>query len=197
MPHLTGSFAEFPDLDKIPPGDIAGWLKNKPESHVLINFFGNRLLYPQTIAQNQKDLEIDFAILREALKQRPDTVYDPKSSRILLPESYIDRFPPLARLAGAVVEALNPKGITQIYIKDNKTVKLAGTVIRPLEIEDLAKTGSSVRFEVSGVAGVLKLNSLNISQIDGTGQKIKIAEKEYIVSGGILGVIIDLRINSR
>ena len=195
MPHLTGFFAEFPDLDKIPPGDIAGWLKNKPESHVLINFFGNRLLYPQTIAQNQKDLEMDFAILREALKQKPEVVYDPKSSRILLPELYIDRFP-LARLAGAVVEALSPDGITQIYVKDNKTVKLAGTLIRPHEIEDLAKAGSSVKIEVGGVAGVLKINSLNISQIEGSGQKIKIADKEYIVNGGILGIIIDLRINS-
>lgn len=192
MPHLTGFFAEFPDLDKVNEGDIASWIKSKPESHVLLNFFGNRILYPQTIAQNAEDLEIDFAILREAVKQKPDVVYDFKSNRILLPQLYLDRFPPLPRLAGAIIEALSPRGVTKIYLKDKMAVKLCGTLICPPDLEKVSQSGS-VKIEVNGVAGSLKLNTLSISKISGKEVKIKIADKDYSVNGGVLGVIIDLR----
>lgn len=193
MPHLTGFFAEFPDLDKVAPEDLASWLKNKPESHTLVNFFGNRLLYPQTIAQNPEELEIDFAILREAVKQKPDLVYDPKNAKLYLPQLFLERFPPLSRLAGAIIEALNPGGVTQIYIKDKAVVKIAGTLISPPDVEKLPQDKNGIKIEVNGVAGNLKLDTLSISNIPQLEVNVKIGDKNYNVAGGILGVIIDLR----
>lgn len=195
MPHLTRVFEEFPDLDKVTPGEISSWLRSKPETHVLVNFFGNRLLYPQTIATNHEELEIDFAILREGIKQKPDLVYDAKGNKIFLPQLFLDRFPSLPRLAGSIIEALNPKGEVQIYIKDKSTVKIAGTLISPEDIELLAKY-KSVKVEVNGVLSTLDTNTLSISPINQAEVKIKIGDKSYKVIGGVLGIIIDLRLKS-
>lgn len=196
MPHLTGVFEEFPDLDKVTPGEISSWLRSKPETHVLVNFFGNRLLYPQTIATNHEELEIDFAILREGIKQKPDLVYDAKGNKVFLPQLFLDRFPSLPRLAGAIIEALNPKGEVQIYIKDKSTVKIAGTLISPTDIEQLSKDKKTVKIEVNGVLSTLNINTLSISPINQAEVKIKIGDKSYKVIGGVLGIIIDLRLKS-
>lgn len=196
MPHLTGFFAEFSDLDRVTSNDISSWLKGKPDSHVIVNFFGNRLLYPQTIALNSAELEMDFAILREAVKQKPDLVYDSKNSKLFLQQSLLERFPPVSRLAGAIIEAINPVGVTKIYIKGEGVVKPAGTLISPPDIEKLPQDKNGVKIEVNGVEGHLKLNTLSISAISQTEAKIKIGSKNYDVTGGILGVIIDLRIKT-
>ena len=196
MPHLTGVFEEFPDLDKVTPGEISSWLRSKPETHVLVNFFGNRLLYPQTIALNPIESEIDFAILREGIKQKPGLVYDAQSNKIFIPQSFLNRFPPLTRLVGAVIEALSPKGEIQIYIKDKTTVKIAGTLISPTDIDQLAKDAKSLKIEVNGVESILNFNTLSISPINRPEIVVKIGNKSYKVIGGELGIIIDLRLKS-
>lgn len=194
MPHLSGVFEEFPDLDKVSPLQIVSWLKNKSEMHTLANFFGNRLLYPQTIALNQSEIDIDLAILREAIKQKPASVSDFQINKLYIPQDYVYRFPPLPRLAGALIEAINPKGIYQIYIKNKNQLKLVGTLISPADIEKLALDKKEINVAVNGIEGKLRVNTISISQIKSSEVRIVIGSNDYKVNGGELGVIIDLRV---
>ncbi len=196
MPHLTGVFEEFPELDKVTIAQIASWLTNKPENHTLSNFFGNRLLYPQTVAVNELDLEIDLAILREAIKQKPAIVSEPQKNKLFIPENMVTRFPPLSRLAGVLIEALSPKGISQIYIKDRNQVKLVGTLVSPSDLSKILKDKKIVKVLVDGVESRLNVDTISISPIASPEVKIKIEDTEYKVFGGELGVIIDLRLSS-
>ncbi len=194
MPHLTGVFEEFPDLDRISSNDLKVWIREKIEEHSLVNLLGNRILYPQTVASSRMELEVDFAILREGLKQRPTLVYEPQTSKIFIPETFIQRFPTLQRLAGIIIEAISPKGVIQIYIKGESSVKLVGTLISPPDDKKLDAKESKVKVVVDGVEGFLNLNSLSISSVISPLIKIKLGVVDYSVSGGELGVIIDLRV---
>lgn len=195
MPHLTGVFEQFPDLDKVLAQNLLSWMQVKIDKHSLVNILGNRILYPQTIAVNKSELEIDLAILREAVKQKPALVYEPQTNRLYIPELFLQRFPPLVRLAGVIIEAISPKGLIQIYLKSKKA-KLIGSLISPIDVNKLVSEQRQVKIVVDGVEGTLNPNTLSISRITDSQVKIKISNKDYIVSGGELGVIIDLRINS-
>lgn len=196
MPHLSGVFEQFPDLDKVSPLDLSAWLHIRVDEHNLANILGNRIIYPQTVSVTKLDLEIDLAILRVALKQRPALVYEPQTSKIYIPELFLSRFPPLTRLAGVITEAINPTGVIQIYIKDKNKVKLVGTLISPPDIAKIGKDKEKIKIIVDGVEGTLAPNSFSISQISAPQIKIKIENTQYTVSGGELGVIIDLRVKS-
>lgn len=193
MPHLTGVFEEFPDLEKTPPAKIAAWIKTKLDSHFLTNFLGNRLLYPQTIPINEEELEIDLAILREGIKLKPTLVLDFQTNKLVFPQSLTERFPPLTRLAGAVIESLAVSGVSQIYIKDKTKLKLVGTLISPPDINKIFEKENAVKVIVDGIESVLNVNTISVSEIASPEVIIKIADTEYKVPGGELGVVIDLR----
>lgn len=195
MPHLTGVFEQFPDLDKVPGQNLLSWMQVKVDKHALVNILGNRILYPQTIAINKSEMEIDLAILREAVKQKPALVYEPQTNKLYIPELFLQRFPPPVRLAGVIIEAISPKGLIQIYLKSKKA-KLIGSLISPVDVNKLVSEQKKVKIVVDGVEGTLNPDTLSISRITDSQVKIKIGNKDYIVSGGELGVIIDLRINS-
>lgn len=194
MSHLTGVFDQFPELDKVLPQNLLQWLSVKEDLHFLANFLGNRVLYPQTIPLNKQELEIDFAILREAIKQKPMLFYEPQANKILIPEQFLQRFPPLSKLAGAVIEAINPKGVIQIFVKSQKKLELVGSLISPMDYK-LDVKESKAKIIVEGVETILNLNTLYISQTTSPEVKIKIGEADYKASGGKLGVIIDLRVS--
>lgn len=195
MPHLSGVFEQFPDLDKVSPQNLSSWLRIKIDKHDLVNILGNRILYPQTISINKSELEMDLAILREGLKQKPALVYEAQTNKLYIPETFLARLPPLARLAGVIIEAINPKGVIQIFLRGQNKVKLIGSLISPPDVEKLVSDKPKVRINVDGVEGTLNPGSLSISQIEAPQIKIKIEDKDYTVSGGELGVIIDMRVN--
>lgn len=195
MPHLTGVFEQFPELDKVSSLNLLQWLNIKQDTHALSNILGNRILYPQTIALSESELEVDFAILREAVKQRPMLFYEPQLNRLLIPELFMQRFPPLAKLAGAIIEAISPKGVIQIYSKDKKGLTLVGSLISPVDIKSLKTENSKTKIIVDGVETELNLNTLYISQTPLPEVKIKIGNLDLKAQGGKLGVIIDLRVN--
>ncbi|MBI2039741.1 hypothetical protein HYT18_01585 [Candidatus Microgenomates bacterium] len=68
MPKLSGLFDSFDNLDQIPIENIARWIKTPMQPHQMENYLANRILYPQTIAVSQLDMQIDLAILREAVR---------------------------------------------------------------------------------------------------------------------------------
>ncbi len=193
MPHLSGVFEEFPDLDKVSSQDLSVWLKNKPDPDILMNFLGNRILYPQTIPLSKSELEIDLAILRQAVKLKPALVYDPQRNKLFLPQSFIQRFPNITRLAGVIVQAISPKGVNQIYIKNENQVRFAGTVISPVDPSKLPNENQKVKIAINGVESILRLNTLSVSQISQANINVSIGNQDIKVSGGEIGIIIDLR----
>lgn len=193
MPHLSGIFEEFGDLDKVSVEEIAKWLSQKYEVHFLVNFLGNRIIYPQAIPLTQKELEIDLAILREAIKLKPSLVYEPQTNKILLPKAFVDRFPSVVNVAKSIVEGLNPKGVHNIFLKDNGQQRLVGSVISPLNPQKLSLDENSVIFTGLAVRRPLPLNSVSVIPTPAAEARIVLGDEEYKVPGGEVGIIIDLR----
>lgn len=193
MPHLSGVFDEFADLDKVPIDEISTWLNIKPEIHFLINFLGNRILYPQVVPLTSKDLEVDLAILRAAIKLKPSMVYEPQTNRILIPKLLSDRFPKIKDLVKVIIEGINPKGVHNIFRKSDKEYQLVGSVISPLSPQKLSKDERTVIFTGLAIQKALPLNAVSILDTPAPEAKINLGGEEYSAAGGEAGIFIDLR----
>lgn len=68
MPVLPGLFDSFDNLDYIRTEDIAKWLKPTPPLTYIENYVAQRILFPQTIPITKSDMDIELAILREAVR---------------------------------------------------------------------------------------------------------------------------------
>lgn len=193
MPHLSGVFDEFADLDKVPIDEISAWLNIKPEIHFLINFLGNRILYPQVVPLTSKDLEVDLAILRAAIKLKPSLVYEPQTNRILIPKLLSDRFPKIKDLVKVIIEGINPKGVHNIFSKSDKEYQLVGSVISPLSPQKLSKDEKTVIFTGLAIQKALPLNAVSILDTPAPEAKVNLGGEEFNAAGGEAGIFIDLR----
>ncbi|EKD91215.1 MAG: hypothetical protein ACD_30C00039G0022 [uncultured bacterium] len=191
MPRLSGVFDIFADLERIPISDIASWLKQRGDLHTLQNSIGNRLLYPQVVPLTKEDLNIDLAILREAVFRQPEKIYSPKEQKIVIPENFLTRFPPLINLVIALLQALNPQGITTLNIKNIGVTKLIGSSVAP----PFNGVVDNLSLEVNGTnIGQLKPGGVMLFPYKDKHLRIKIGQSlEGIAPGGDLGLIIDLR----
>ncbi len=191
MPKLSGIFDIFSGIEKIPISDIASWLKQKGDPHILQNEIGNRILYPQIVPITKQDLNIDLAILREVVFRQPDKIYSVKDQKIVIPEEFIYRLPPLINLVIALLQALNPQGVTTIYIKSAGVLKLVGSAVAPPFTGDK----ENLSLEVNGVnAGPLRSGGVMLFPFKDKHLRIKIGKEfENTAPGGELGLIIDLR----
>lgn len=196
MPHLSGVFEQFGDLDKVSIDEIAKWVSQKYEIHFLTNYLGNRILYPQAIPLTLKELEIDLAILREAIKLKPSLVYEPQTNKILIPKAIAERFPPIVNTAKAVVEGLNPKGVHSIYIYDKGSQRLVGSVISPLSPQKLSKDERNVVLSGMAIRRALPLNSVTVMPTPASEVTIVLGDEEFKASGGEVGIIVDLRMGN-
>ncbi len=193
MPHLSGVFDEFADLDKVPVEEVLKWLSEKPEIHFLTNYIGNRILYPQTIPLTHKELEIDLAILRAAIKLKPSLVYDPQTNKIIIPKVFAERFPPLSKIARAVIDGLSPKGLHNIFVKEANQHRLIGSVISPLNPQKLSSDEKTVVFTGNAIRKALPLNAVSVIEAPASEVKMMLGGEEFTAAGGDAGIIIDLR----
>lgn len=166
MPKLTGLFDSFDNLDAISPEMIASWLKPVPPLAQLENYLANRILYPQTLPQTPSDIQIDLAILREALKRNgPDASLSKPNAllggnpflnitlrKLLIPQEFLNFVPDLAVLTFAFIDALLLGRKNDDWFEDVWTVVLTG------ETEEVAGSLIIPRFE--GSRGVLNFNLL-------------------------------------
>lgn len=190
MPKLTGAFELFDNLDKILPDTLNNWLKNREEPHYLQNFLGNRLLYPQTIPTTKREIDLDFALLGEAVKMNKQHFFDEAQKRIIIPEVFLSRFPNLQRLGVVMVEAVSPEGESTIYLKQPNNLQFLGTVVAPTLLTSDGPLQITINSKVSKVA----LGSLVVFPITEPSVKVKVdALAEIEVAFGELGLIIDLR----
>lgn len=194
MPHLSGVFDEFGDLDKVSIEEIEKWLSQKMEEHAITNFLGNRILYPQAIPLTHEELDVDLAILREAIKLKPSLVYEPQTNKIVISRSFIERFPPASKVARAVIEGLEPKGLHNIFIRDKGGQSLIGSVISPLNPQKLSTDEKTVMFTGLAIRKALPLNAVSFIPTPASDVKIMLGGEEFRVSGGEAGIIIDLRL---
>lgn len=194
MPHLSGVFDEFPDLEKVSATQLLAWMTQKPELHFLVNFLGNRVLYPQAVPLTSKELEIDLAILRAAIKIKPGLFFQPQTNKIIIPRMFAQRFPPIGNIVRAIIEGINPKGVHIIYVKDSNKIKVVGSVISPLNPQKLSMNESTVLFSAGNIKKQIPMNAISIVQLSVADTKVELGPEEYKVIGGEMGVIVDLRL---
>lgn len=193
MPHLSGVFDEFPDLDKVSIDEILSWISQKPEIHFLVNFLGNRIFYPQAVPLTRNELELDLAILRVAIKLKPSLVYEPQTNKIIIPKLFVDRFPPLTAVAQAIIEGVTPKGVHNIFVKDRNQYRLVGSVISPLSPQKLCKDENSVIFTGLAIQKALPLRVISLVETPVSEVTVRLGDEEFKAAGGEVGVFIDLR----
>lgn len=200
MSKLSGIFEIFPNLDELSPDKILVDLKSPPSEITLENFLANRILYPQAVPVNPEDLDLDLAILREALKIAPSKkFYDEQNKKIYIPENFLARFPDIKKLAFCFVEGLQPQDMVQLIIVGTTHKELLGSFI-PLKFED--KKGR-VDLDIEGIKLTIsagKLIQVPCSplhchiQFKGKGVRLHgKSEGVFEASGGRLGLLIDGR----
>lgn len=181
------------NLDRIPIGDIARWVKLKQVKPVE-NFIGNRILYPQTVSTTQQELEVDFAIMRESLKINYGIFLNSVSNKLVLNSSFISRFPPLNRFIKVLAESIQLSETTTVFVRNRVGVVPAGTIINIRKMPNYDKLLSK-GFDVQVDGKIVKadLGKINILPLKEHHIRIKIGGVEKIVTGGEIGLILDFR----
>lgn len=223
MPTSIGLFDSFDNLDQISPGAIAAWLKPTPSLNLLENYLANKILYPQTLPLTKQDMQIDLAILREALKMskiltEPTNVPQRNAflggnpflnitlRKILIPTRFLQFVPDLASLTTVFIDALLLKRSKEDWFEDIWTVVLAanideivGSVILP-QFED--KNGV---FSCTLVGKTYEIHPGDIKILPCSKDRCEIGyklhrgkilgkqESAIEVYGGKLGLVIDGR----
>ncbi len=201
MPAVKGLFDYSLRFEGIEVEDLQKWLRTPEDRTILENRLGNRILYSQTIPQNQKDLLFDFAIIRKIIEQNQARLYNKNLKRIDIPEAFCEHFPDLQKLAGVFIDAISPGGITTFSIKLNQFGrKQIGTYIRPENLQ----AGGLLIISVKNQQYQIKTGNLVVipvpqSRVDitFTSTTAKLTGKKILsiqVVGGPLGLIVDARI---
>lgn len=187
------------NLEGVSISGVMKWLNKPYDDRLIQNKVGNRIIYPQVVAIDPEDMEIDLAILRERLKIDPNLFYRPLTHRIIIPENFIQKYPDLGKLAWAFVDAFRPVGITALTLQSaGGTSRNLGSVIHPQMINPLGMVELSVKGKKYTTNGGLLTIPANFSKVDiqfhselGTllGEKTIVAE----VPGGLVGIILDAR----
>lgn len=193
MSKLTGPLDLFEKLDELSVSNISRFIHHKADMRSLKNYLGNRILYPQTVAINTQELEIDLAILKESIAKNPEIIYKQSSNQITIPASFISRFPPTNRLLATIIQALNISSqVTEIYVEEGQSRIFSGSVFAPLLTLPIGQ--SLIMVEINGQPNSIKTGSVGVFPV--SDAKIKLKSSlfgEAEVKGGNLGVIIDLR----
>lgn len=205
-----GLFDRFDNLDTIRPEAIAFWLKPVPQLSKLENYLANRILYPQTLPQTEADMQIDLAILREALKMTSLLDHSPFFNitlrKLLIPEGFLESVPSLAILAHAFIDAFLKDRKKEDLFEDlwtivltNDTDEIVGSVILP---RFDGKEGL-MNLKILGKDYEIKQGSLMVIPCDKdrceityklhSGKVLGKNESNIEVYGGKLGVMVDGR----
>lgn len=190
MPALNLVFARFNCLSEISTERILHSLKAKIGIHYLQNFIANRLLYPQAMPATLLDFEIDRSILREVLRLQPAllTEGEKNSSKIVIPQEFIERFVGIKPIVLAWINALSPKGIMPIFIKDQSKLQMVGSIYSPEKL-----TGEKINFFLNdkkyelhiGKVYLFPVNSKITAQIE-NGETVELR-------GGEFGIVLNLK----
>lgn len=204
MSKLAGIFEYFSDIDQIAVEDIQRWLKSPLSSINLQNAVANRLLYTQTLPVSKEDLDLDLAILREAIRR--NIHYFISSKQLVIPSQFLGRIPELPQVVLAFIDAYKyssiPKQrIISIVLKDEAKQDAVGSCvfIQFQNNKGIAQVGldqEKIRDVKAGSLVIMPCNknrcTLKFDIKEGSLLTLKTGALD--VNGGILGVFIDGRL---
>lgn len=220
MPKLPGLFDSFDNLDQITPEEIASWLKPVPDYQLLENYLANKILYSQTRPISERDMQIDLAVLREALKKNSPRPEAQKTNsllgdnpfinttlrKILIPAKFLNFVPNFLSLVQVFIDAFLLNRKRQDYFQDLWTIVLTG------DIDEVI--GSILLPQFEGGTGVMnfKIQNKNYEIRQGDlvlipcpkgrceiayklqkGKLLGREENAFEVYGGRLGLVVDGR----
>lgn len=214
-----GLFDSFDNLDRVTSEAIAAWLKNPPQFSQLENYLANKILYPQTFPISAAQMQIDLAILREALKINGPKVSNKTNPllgdnpflnitlrKILIPERFLNFIPDLISLTWAFIDALLLNRRKSDWFEDIWTIvltddsdEIVGSVVLPqFEGNKGVMEISVLKRKYKILAGGLTVlpcskNRCEIVYKLQNGHILGKAEDAIEVSGGKLGLFIDGR----
>lgn len=190
MPKLSGIFSQFNNLHQLKAEEISFSLKNKLDLHLVENFIGNKVLYPQTIPTTKQDLEIEFLVLQEALKNEPSTIYDPNQRKLILNQEFFSRFMPTEKLIATLIDGLGIKDVVKIYFQVGTTVSLVGSIV---PLQSFLKQGE-FNVLINNQKVNLPLGDIKILAYTDHHNRFKLNnQNEIVIPGGNLGLALDLR----
>ena len=204
MPRVSGIFDQFENLDQITIEDITKWLIRPPDPTTILNYIGNRILYPQTVSVSISDLHLDLALLREALKGKKG-FFSLATKKITIPEIFSTRIPDLSQLTWAFIDAYlldiskkTEPEVWSVVLKGEQNEEVIGSVITPR-----FQKGGRIEINLKGKLVEIKQGGLKVipclenCQIKFQFQRGKMLDKTQgttEVSGGRLGLVVDGRI---
>ncbi|MBI2011779.1 hypothetical protein HYS91_03350 [Candidatus Daviesbacteria bacterium] len=189
MSKLTGVFDLFKNLDKISIEDVNANLTIKQSPEFLQNYIANRVIYPQTIPSKVLEMDIDLIFLKEVVKLNKDKFIDQKNKRILIPEIFFLRFTPAPKMVMAILDGLNVKDIYLIVKKGSSATKTLGTYIAGINF-----TAKALQVSVEGYKRKISIGKAYLFPVNKADVKVMgLKDKQLNVSGGELGIILDLR----
>lgn len=219
MPKLSGLFESFDNLDNINIESLASWLKHPPAPIQLENYLANKILYPQILPLTESEMQIDLAILREALKLNgPKTEISEGSllgdnpflnitlRKIIIPEGYLNNIPNLVELTWAFIDGLLLNRRKEDWFEDLWTVELSNDtneVVGSVLMPQFEGDGDNLALNLQGKNYQIKAGSLTvipclkdrcqISYKFTAGKFLGKRENAIEVYGGQLGLMIDGR----
>ncbi|TSC86887.1 MAG: Uncharacterized protein G01um10147_762 [Microgenomates group bacterium Gr01-1014_7] len=219
MPKLSGLFDSFDNLDQIDINNLISWLKPAPNPIQLENYLANKILYPQSLPLTPTDMQIDLAILREALRlngPKPTEKGGPLLGdnpflnialrKILIPCRFERFVPNMPVLTWVFVDGLLLNRKKQDLFEDLWTVVLTddtdevvGSVVTPQfggsgDTLDMNVLGKNVRIQAGSLTVVpCPKKRCEISYKFTNGKLLGKKEAALEVYGGRLGLLIDGR----
>jgi hypothetical protein len=191
MTALTGIFATLPGIENIPPEGVQKWVKNRLGDHAIENYVANRITYPQTIAISIEEKQIDQAIIQEYIARNPALFYNPLTHKLNIPQGITHYIQPVQDLMLILSSLLKLSQITPVFISDGNSVKVAGSIIVP----NPQTSEPKINVSFNGKMQTLEKGKFYHFPLADQHMKLKIGnENEIMISGGTLGVSIDLRI---
>lgn len=178
--------------------NVLKWLNKSDAGVILQNKVSNRLLYSQVVAENEEEMEIDLAILRERLKLRHQEYLRAVSRRILIPEKLTQKYPNIVKLILAFIDAFQPIGLTTLTLESTAGgYKDLGTLIRPnlLPGAEVELTITGKKFKVLRKIVIIPSPS-NKVDIEFRANRGELLGQHHLiteVAGGLIGVILDAR----
>ncbi|MDO8573769.1 MAG: hypothetical protein Q7R77_03395 [Candidatus Daviesbacteria bacterium] len=215
MPIQTGLFDSFDNLDNISAESLIPWLKPVPELKRIENYLANKILYPQTIAQTEFEMQMDLSLLREALKMNAPKVKNAMLGgnpfinitlrKLMIPAKFLSFVPDLPTLAAVFIDALLQDRPKQDFFADLWTIvltddayEIVGSVVMPQFSEGglMNLSVSGKKYEIkSGVFNIIACpkDRCEISYKIQKGSFLGKNESTVEIAGGKLGLIVDGR----
>ena len=221
MVTLTGLFDTFDNLDSLEAENIVRWLKPIPQTVQVENYLANKILYPQTMSVTKEDMQLDLAILREALRINGPKIKEGKGSgllgdnpflnitlrKIMIPQKFLQFVPDLTSITWAFVDGLLLNRKKEDWFEDLWTVvvsddtdQIIGSVLLPQFKDNLSKlnlTFQGKNFEIRPGSLTVLPCPFERCEITFKLKQGKFMDKEESIlelSGGNLGLMIDGRI---